>query len=109
MLDIIFTIFVVIWFAKTAKELGRSRFIWGVIGGASFLGTELGFSIFVWPEVAAFFPPRSNEALIYLLGGIVGVVLGAACCFIASLRLEGLGRAAGHNKKLQPTADAPVE
>jgi hypothetical protein len=86
MLEIIIMIGVMGWFWRTARSDGASPgygAIWVIGGGLSYFLPANLIAIVVYPALAKSFVTSQNYFFFVLLGIILSVGIGAACCFLA--------------------------
>ena len=87
MLELIIMIGVISWFSKTAKQLGKNGFVWGLIGAMSYYGPVLIFGGIVLPELVAGSVTSDNVVSMMILGVILNVMIGIGCCYLARVIL----------------------
>ncbi|MCA8907476.1 MAG: hypothetical protein KDA64_06245 [Rhodospirillaceae bacterium] len=82
MLQIGITIAVVIWFFVSAQKLDRNRLVWAIVGAVSYYVPSVIFGRFIFPALIG--TVELDDLGGYLILGVVlSVATGLACCLIA--------------------------
>jgi len=87
MLEIIIMIGVVGWFARTAKEKGKSGALWGFIGAISYYVPVLVFGFGIYPEMIRGQVTYENQTSYIVLGVVLNLGVGIICCLLARTML----------------------
>lgn len=80
MLEIIIMIGVIGWFARTAKQIGRSGVAWGAMGALSYYVPMLVCSWLIFPAILRPFLTYDNQTGLQLLDVALSLVVGIGCC-----------------------------
>ena len=86
MLEIIIMIGVMGWFWRTARSDGAGPgygVIWVIAGGLSYFLPANLFAIVIYPALAKSFVTSQDYFFFVLLGIVLSIGIGAACCFLA--------------------------
>lgn len=87
MIELLIMLGVIGWFAQTASSIGKSGFLWGLIGAISYYGPVWIFGRHIYPEMVSGIVTYKNQGILTAGGIALSIAIGAACCFGARLIL----------------------
>ena len=87
MLETLIMMGVIAWFARTAKSMGKSGFVWGAIGAISYYVPVLVFGRLIFPALVEDQVTSDNVIGLMVLGMASTLAVGIVCCLLARVAL----------------------